>query len=274
MYTIHTLHVGELHIPHGQGIMRDPIYCWLVTDGENHILVDSGMPDIEEVTRTLKVTGYGGGHTALTNALAECGLAPKDIGYVVPTHLHFDHGSNLDLFPDACIMVQRDEILHAIDAAPTQRIYYRRDIVNEIVNRKRPKAVQYMDGDFELMPGIDVIKLPSHTAGTQIPIVQTKKGNVGLVSDLGDHYWNWFPADPRATKKPMRFLSDTFLPSPIRVTGEIDYQRAMQRIFDLSDIIIPAHDSRIPKHMPEDWWAIPESTEGDISDLPVPDGQF
>lgn len=269
MFRIHTLHVGELHLPHNGGLMRDPIHCWLVTDGKHHILVDSGMPDIEEVERSLKVSGFGGGHESLKTALAEHGLVPADIKYVVLTHIHFDHGSNLDLFPDACIVVQREEVIHAIDPTPTQRIYYRKDTVNEIINRKRPKFVQYMDDDYELLPGFSVIKLPSHTAGTQIPIVQTEKGRVALVSDLGDHYWNWFPADPRATKKPMRFLSDTFLPSPIRVTGELEYQRAMRRIVDNSDIVVPAHDSRVPKNIPEDWWEIPESTAGDISDLPI-----
>jgi N-acyl homoserine lactone hydrolase len=269
MYKIHTLHLGELHLPHNGGLMRDPIHCWLVTNGETHILVDSGMPDIAEVERSLRVSGFGGGHDSLIAALKIHNLTPSDISFVLLTHLHFDHASNLELFPDACVVVQRDEVLHAIDPAPTQRIYYRKDTITEIVNRKRPNQVRYMDSDYDLIEGINVIKLPSHTAGTQIPIVETAKGKVALVSDLGDHYWNWFPADPRATKKPLRFLSDTYLPSPIRVTGEVDYQNAMRRIVESSDIVVPAHDSRIPMNIPEDWWAIPESTDGDISDMPI-----
>ncbi|MBT8447417.1 MAG: MBL fold metallo-hydrolase [Gammaproteobacteria bacterium] len=269
MYEIHTLYVGELHVPHNGGIMRDPVHCWLVTDGEVRVLVDSGMPEIAEVTRSLKIGGKGGGHAALREALAKIDLTPEDVDFVVPTHLHFDHGSNLDLFPGACVVIQRDEVLHAIDAVPTQRIYYRRDTVSEIVNRKRPDQVRFIDGDYELLPGILLLKLPAHTPGMHVPIVQTERGKAALVSDLGDHYRFWFPADPRATKKPMRFMTGSFLPSGIRSGGELEFTAAMQRVLDHADIVVPAHDARIPKKMPEEWFAIPESTDGDISDMPI-----
>lgn len=267
MYEIHSLNVGELFLPHGDRLMRDPVHVWLVSDGNKHILVDSGMPDIDEVTRTLKVRGKGGGHASLIHALAGLGLKPKDIDFIIATHLHFDHASNLDLFPEACVVVQRDEILHAIDSVPTQRIYYRRDIINEVINRSRPKQVRFIDGDCEFMDGITLLKVPAHTPGMHVPVVTTAKGKVGLVSDLGDHYRYWFPADPRATSRPMRFMTGSFLPGSIRSESELDWAAAMQKVLDHADIIVPAHDSRIPKKMPEEWFAIPESTEGDISEL-------
>ena len=107
-WTITSLRIGELFLPHGGGIMRDPIHCWLVRGPGHNILVDSGMTDIATVTARLKVGGIGGGHAALTACLAAEGLAPGDIDHVVLTHLHFDHADNLDLFPDACVVVQRD----------------------------------------------------------------------------------------------------------------------------------------------------------------------
>lgn len=267
-YRVHSLRLGELYLPHGGGIMRDPVNCWLVEDGTLRLLVDSGMPDIDEVTRTLKVKGKGGGHASLRAALAEHSLTPDDIQYVVPTHLHFDHGANLELFPKACVVLQRDELFHAIDPAPTQRIFYRKDTIVELVNRKRPSGLRLIDGDLDLFPGIKLLKLPSHTAGMQVPIVTTTRGRVALVSDLGDHYKYWFPADARATDRPARFLADTFLPSPIRWSGEREFIAAMRRVVEHSDIVVPAHDFRIPKHMPDEWFAIPESTAGDIAHHP------
>ncbi|MCK9503739.1 MAG: MBL fold metallo-hydrolase [Porticoccaceae bacterium] len=270
MFEIYTLKLGELYLPHGGSMLRDPVHCWLVTDGKVRVLVDSGMPDIKEVERSLNVSGYGGGHESLRKALGEIGLTPDDIDYIIPTHLHFDHACNLDLFPNACVVVQRDEILHAIDSVPSQRIYYRRDIINEVVNRKRPKQVHYIDGDLLLMEGIQILKLPSHTAGMQVPIITTAKGKAALVSDLGDHYRYWYPADPRASKKPMRFMAGSFLTGSIRSEGEFTWCAAMQRVMDNTDIVVPAHDSRIPKKMPDEWFAIPESTDGDIGDHPIP----
>jgi N-acyl homoserine lactone hydrolase len=269
MFTIVSMKMGELYLPHHGSIMRDPVHVWLVRNGEVNILVDSGMREIEHVRATLKVDGVGGGHAALIQALAAEGLTPDDIHYVVLTHLHFDHGSNLDLFPNACAVIQRDEIFHAVDPSPTHRIYYPRDILVEVVGRKRPKAIRYVDGDLTLLEGFHLLKLPSHTAGFQVPIITTAKGKVALVSDLGDHYHYWFPADPRAARKPKRFLSDTFLPGDIRSSTEFEWCAAMQRVLDHADIVVPAHDSRIPMRIPEDWWAIPDGFDNDISFEPV-----
>ena len=271
MFAIHSLRLGELYLPHGGSVMRDPVHCWLVTDGQTHVLVDSGMPAIDEVRRTLKVDGYGGGHEALRSTLAEHSLTPADVQYVISTHLHFDHGANLDLFPNACVVLQREELFHAIDPVPTQRIYYRREMIGELIKRKRPSQLRLIDGDLQFMDGLLLLKLPSHTPGMQVPIVTTEKGKAALVSDLGDHYRYWFPADTRATDKPMRFIADTFLPSPIRSAGEREYLAAMQRVVDHSDIVVPAHDFRIPVHMPQAWFAIPESTSGDLAHQPPPD---
>jgi N-acyl homoserine lactone hydrolase len=271
MFTITTMKMGELYLPHHGSIMRDPVHVWLVQNGEVNILVDSGMRESEHVLKTLKVDGVGGGHAALTQALAAEGLTPDDIHYVVLTHLHFDHASNLDLFPNACAVVQRDEILHAIDPSPTHRIFYPRDILLEVVGRKRPKAIKFIDGDFTLMDGFHLLKVPSHTAGFQVPIITTAKGKAALVSDLGDHYHYWYPADPRASRNPKRFLSDTFLPGDIRSSTEFEWVAAMRRVLDHTDIVVPAHDSRIPMRIPEDWWAIPDGFENDISFEPIGD---
>ncbi len=271
MFEIHSLRVGELYLPHGDRIMRDPVHCWLVTDGKTRILVDSGMPDMPEVRRSLNVDGIGGGHASLIEALALHGLAPQDIEFVIPTHLHFDHGCNLDLFPDACVLVQRDELFHAIDPVATQRIYYRRDIVIELINRKRGSQLRLLDDDCDFMDGIKLLKLPAHTPGMHVPIITTARGKAALVSDLGDHYRYWYPADPRASDKPMRFMTGSFLPSPIRSEGEREFVAAMQRVIDHTDIVVPAHDFRIPKHMPEEWFAIPDSTAGDLAHV-APEG--
>jgi glyoxylase-like metal-dependent hydrolase (beta-lactamase superfamily II) len=265
VFNIVSLRLGELYIPHGKGIMRDPVHVWLVRNDNVAILVDSGMPDIEWVQRTLKIGGYGGGHASLIKALAEEGLTPADIRYVVPTHLHYDHGFNLDLFPDAQVIVQRDELFHAIDPTPTQRIFYPREIQIELINRKRPKGLRLVDGDFTLMEGFHVLKLPSHTPGMQVPIVTTAKGKAALVSDLGDHYHYWYPADPRANRTPMRYLADTFLAGSLRSSSEAEWCAAMRRVLDHADIVVPAHDFRIPKRMPEEWFAIPDGHENDLS---------
>lgn len=265
MFEIETLRLGELMIPSGGGVLRDPIHAWLARDDQRRILIDSGMPDAGMLERRLKVAGKGGGADALTSELARCGTRPEEITHVVLTHLHFDHAWNLDLFPSACILVQRDELIHAIDPAPTQRIYYFKETAIALLERKRPAAFRLVDGDCDLFEGFRLVKVPGHTPGMQAAIVRTQKGHVGLVSDLGDHYRNWLPADPRATRQPMRFLAGGFLPGLIRSESERDYLASMEKVRALADIVVPAHDFRIPSSMPCDWWDGPASIEDDLT---------
>ncbi|MBX3579475.1 MAG: N-acyl homoserine lactonase family protein [Rhizobiaceae bacterium] len=270
MFEIHTLRLGELLIPHAGGLLRDPIHAWLVTDGKVRILVDSGMPDAAEVKARLKIDGTGGGQESLRSALAEVGTTPDAIDFVVPTHLHFDHAWNLDLFPNACVVIQRDEVFHAIDPAPTQRIYYFKETVIAFLQRKRPSQFRLVDGDVDLTDGISLIRAPGHTPGMQVVVVTTAKGKAALVSDLGDHYRSWFPADPRATHTPMRFLADGFLPGAIRSESERTYVESMARVKAASDIVVPAHDFRIPRHMPRDWFSGPSSIDDDLTHMSPP----
>jgi N-acyl homoserine lactone hydrolase len=194
VFEIHTLRLGEL------------------TDGKTRILVDSGMPDAAEVAARLKVAGREGGRGPLRASLASTGATPESIDYVLLTHLHFDHAWNLDLFPNACVIVQREELFNAIDPVATQRIYYLKETLIGLLHRKHPARLRLVDGDLDLVSGLSLMKTPGHTPGMQVVIVTTAKGRVALVSDLGDHHRNWHPADLRATDKPMRFLAWGFLP--------------------------------------------------------------
>ncbi|WP_068076718.1 N-acyl homoserine lactonase family protein [Novosphingobium lentum] len=274
LWTVTSLRIGELYLPHGGALLRDPVHVWLLrgdVGGKRlNILVDSGMADIATVHQRLRVTGTRGGHAALCEELAKEGLAPGDISHILLTHLHFDHADNLDLFPDACVVVQRGELMAAVDPVPSQRIYYWKSTLSNLTERKRPAQLRLVDGDTDFLPGIRLLSVPSHTEGMQVVVVTTAKGRVALVSDLGDHYRYWFPADLRATDRPQRSLTGAFITGNIRSESERDWQRAMQRVLDNCDIVVPAHDFRIPVRMPEQWYAIPESTADDLAHVPPP----
>lgn len=267
-WTISSLVIGELYLPHGAAIQRDPIHVWLARGGGHNILIDTGMAEIATITKRLKVEGWGGGQGKLTALLAEQGLAPGDIDHIVLTHAHFDHADNLDLFPESCVIIQRDELNHAADPVPSQRIFYWQSTVTNLVQRRRPAQIRVIDGDEQLFEGFRVLKVPSHTPGMQVPLLNTSRGVAAVASDLGDHYRYWFPADARATSFPQRSLSDAFLTGNIRSESERDWQAAMRRVRDQSDIVIPAHDFRIPKSVPAEWFAIPDSTDGDLAHVP------
>ena len=274
-WTITSLRIGELYLPHDGGILRDPVHVWLlrgaVAGKPVNVLVDSGMTDIPTIHARLRVSGKGGGHASLIAALAGEGLEPGDIAFILCTHLHFDHADNLDLFPDACVVIQRAELMAAVDPVPSQRIFYWKSTLSNLMARKRPSQLRLVEGDSDFLPGIRLLSVPSHTEGMQVVVVTTEKGRAALVSDLGDHYRYWFPADARATSHPQRSLSDAFITGNIRSESERVWQAAMRRVMDSSDIVVPAHDFRIPVRMPEQWFAIPDSTDGDLAHSPPDD---
>jgi len=87
--------------------------------------------------------------------------------------------------------------------------------------------------------------------------VQTERGAVGLVADLGEEYSAWFPADPRATKHPSNAMRGSFRPGSIRSESEMVYSGSMARVLTRAAIVVPAHDDRIPRMMPDQWWSVP-----------------
>src|SRR6266851_221081 len=146
-FTVRTLRLGELHLPGAhEGSDWTPIFGWCLHDGSSWTLVDTGMAVAETIRSKWRVDAKGGGEAALRTALGELGIGFGDIRTIILTHLHFDHAWNLELFPDARVIVQKDELIHAIDPAPSQRLYYTRQTIGQLLDRRRPSALELIDG--------------------------------------------------------------------------------------------------------------------------------
>ncbi len=60
-------------------------------------------------TRIVIDTGSPGGRGVLIRRRREVGINPASVEYLILTHLHFDHCSNLDLFSAATIVMSQAE---------------------------------------------------------------------------------------------------------------------------------------------------------------------
>ena len=133
-----------------------------VLGGEHPVMVDTGTPPVDYVRE------HHGYHSferpdehEPRRVLAEHGIDPADVRTVIFTHLHWDHCSNTDLFPNATFYVQAEELRFAIDPIPVFRKAYERLPTNEPSWLPVLRRFQTVDGEREIVPGISVVPLPA-----------------------------------------------------------------------------------------------------------------
>ena len=122
--------------------------------------------------------GHAGRRRSLLEALAARGLEPADIGTVVLSHGHWDHVQNVDLFPEARVLVHPAEVRNLADppAADLGTPRWTRRILDDM------DVHMTGDGD-EPLPGVRVLDLPGHTPGSIGLAVSTGTGTAVLSAD-------------------------------------------------------------------------------------------
>ena len=168
----------------GEGEPIDtPVWAALLDSPVGWLLVDTGMNPvhIDDPDATFRGTAHEGlirpvmtEEDTVVNRLAEVGLAPGDVRFVINTHLHFDHCGGNGLIPDATFLVQRAEY-EAAEALPEE--YNPRDYVASGV------TYEFLDGPHTLCPGVELIPTRGHTLGHQSLLVRLDEQVVILPAD-------------------------------------------------------------------------------------------
>jgi glyoxylase-like metal-dependent hydrolase (beta-lactamase superfamily II) len=144
--------------------------CLLVRAGGKTILVETGAGDKWDAKRR-DIFALDGPH--LTKRLLDFGLHPTDIDIVINTHLHFDHcGGNTRVekdkvvaaFPHARYVVQRGEFEHAKNPTERDRASYMLENYGPL--EPAGKWSLLVD-DRTIAPGVELIRVPGHTANMQ-----------------------------------------------------------------------------------------------------------
>jgi N-acyl homoserine lactone hydrolase len=113
---------------------------------------------------------------AVTSRLAEIGLAPGDIDYLVCTHFDWDHAGDHDLFPDAEFVVQRAHYEVAREH-PRFRVF-------DAPWDRPALRYRFVEGDTTLLPGIELIEAGGHVPALQAVLVRLPEtGAVLLATD-------------------------------------------------------------------------------------------
>lgn len=173
----------------GLGETGSPVPGYLIqTDDGKNILVDSGYPEDD----------YRGPEAKLpesdwvVNRLAEIGLKPDDIDIVICSHLDVDHAGCHDAFAGADFVVQKEHLEAARSMPRFQSIR---------AHWEDPRITyRTVDGDTELVPGIELIETSGHVPGHQAVLVRLPKtGPVLLAVDAITTDFTGFTPETRPT---------------------------------------------------------------------------
>jgi glyoxylase-like metal-dependent hydrolase (beta-lactamase superfamily II) len=156
--------------PDGRNRVQLAMNCLLVHAGGKRILVETGIgakmsPKLRDI--------YAVEGPFLNERLAEHGLDPSEIDIVINTHLHFDHcGGNTRLekdklvaaYPNAKYVVQRGEFEHAKHPNERDRASY---LLENYGPLEAKGKLALLEGDRAIAPGVELIRVPGHTANMQ-----------------------------------------------------------------------------------------------------------
>ncbi len=224
-YIIHPLVVGANETD--QGVMTYlrnygkriwiPIYVFYIEGGNQTILVDTGLEQFM-VPDDLGEK-YGFDILEFEDALTSVGLKPEDIDVIIHTHLHNDHCENDYKCPNARVYAQKAEMDFLRDPHPVDHRYMP-DLLDDV-------DVVEVEGDANILDGIDVIFSPGHTTGGQSIAINTSKGKA-VITGFCCNDKN-FPATGKA------------IPPGVHINVIEAYESA-QKIKEMADILIPLHD--------------------------------
>jgi len=173
----------------GQNRIRLGLNSLVIRTPESVVLVETGIgtkTDKKLMGITCVQTEPG-----LLASLAAAGFKPEDVGFVVNTHLHFDHcGGNTvrdasgrlrPTFPSARYVIQKGEWDEARNPNEREKSSY---LPEDFLPLEEAGVLELVDGDREIAPGVEVIVSPGHTRRHQSVKVTSRGETLFFLGDL------------------------------------------------------------------------------------------
>lgn len=244
VYRIQILKNGECRVPdwcvfRGERSGKSypfALFVWAVHGGEKPILVETTCEDVARMNRdaahvmTEPITlGPGEDPESL---MAAARVDPREVSHVFITHLHYDHCSNMRMFPNATMVISATGYQIGTNPPGGRPTWLHHGFIEELHQLEAEGRLLKVD-DTEVLPGIRVMHLGGHSPCSQAVIVNTRMGEVALAGDNVMLYRNW----------------DENIPVGL-ATSEKDASRALQRLRKMDVIVVPGHDPDVLRRYP------------------------
>jgi glyoxylase-like metal-dependent hydrolase (beta-lactamase superfamily II) len=205
---------------------------WLVRGGGKNILVDAGFYR-DQFFKQWKVADF----VKPSEAVERAGVKPGDITDVIVTHMHWDHADGMDLFPNARIWLQKEELEYYAGSAWQSRRTHGGidpDDVLAAVRLNTQGKVGLVNGDAqEILPGITCYTGGKHTWASQFVAVHTAGGTVVLASD---NMYLWENLEKHAP-----------IAQTLDAASNLRAQERMLSLAGEAKRIVPGHDPAVMK---------------------------
>lgn len=204
-------------------------YIWVIQGNGETLIVDCGVTP--QLAATRQLPGYV--HPAAV--LKRIGIEAAEVTKVIITHVHFDHISGIELYPNATFYIQEKEFRFWIKDPIARKPPF--SMVTDPVGNQYLAELEgtarlvLVEGDQVILPGIELLSAPGHTPGLQVVAVNTAKGTAIVGSDCGHLFRNY------AEEVPSCFIVDM-------VAWMKTYDKVKGRVSS-PELLFPGHDMQM-----------------------------
>lgn len=218
---------------------RDHLFCLYVSVVQGNgltALVDTGMESVDEMNRmagflmTEPIVQDAGEDTP--SILRRAGVSVQDVDWVLLTHNHYDHCSNLPMFPHARVAIP-ERAWRAWHEEPEGAVYLHPGHLAYLESLHAQGRVLLLD-EGTVAPGIGVRWVGGHTICSQFVYVNTGHGVALFTGDTVQMYGNVAHDDIIA-------IHD----------NAAECRRALDIARQEADILLPGHDPLVLDQHPD-----------------------
>jgi glyoxylase-like metal-dependent hydrolase (beta-lactamase superfamily II) len=212
--------------------------CFLIRHPKGDLLWDLGLGDHYNFPKEGTDAAPGVHVTVPVTLLAQLqaiGVAPKKIGFVAFSHLHWDHTGNANDFPDSVWIMNKAELAAALVLPPPD------GVLPETWSAYKNAKIETIDGDYDVFGDgkVMILRAPGHTPGHQVLKLKLQKSGTVILS--GDLY------HLRASR--------TFKRVPVYNVNRADTLASMGRV---ESILKHTGGRLIIQHDPKDFTLLPK----------------